>query len=916
MDSSTAKSISTKPSIGTSLMALVRFLEKTEEETDNIKDINDKEEEILICLNQVMDTVRRKGLLQGNSEKANEVINSIATAAKVGNKNSKNNNKRRSHGGSSSNGGTALTSDLMLSALIRITGGNQEKEKSKKYLFNFNIINDVLQIFIVAFQYIHANNNNTVCSDAEYEILIELARPMLNGILRSIERAYDEQKKNSNASMIIIMNGFHAATLIISLFGSKLSRNQKVIPPLTSLAWKTMIVSISDDDYDENEKRMKQSAITFLAAVPLIPKQQTPPATLWADAIIDSIAALYLLLDATVNLNNYNYTKPSVLNTQTAQSFMTNDMKDRLSMWIENMKRTKEEKLSLFISLQSGLSQYLTALLQAEALIGQQKLGNGSVLLTARFPILEMMDILELNIISFPAIIAERLYSKTKKQLRYEIVEGDLFSPFVIRTSLAPKLKSYGLDLFTAMLQALGRSTLLPYANRIMKLTFGSLHTSSSQILRHALDPTEPIRKKKKSSTITNERTKAVELFKTVILLLGSNALVELIADETTTAAELRSKKHTDANKSFMLVIGSLLEILSISANNNNNQEIGDAPASLAALVISTMEAINATLVACEGFLPLRTRMLIDSTIKMCFGIYNTNIRKRSLIFAMSDVKIAFLELLSTCLLTPWNDGAATVLFKDKESRDLIKLFATSDADWNVSTKAKCCLQLFPALDTPRAPPLLHVIRKIKEETTAMDSSSLYPSLANHEEELGEASVIMNQIAMSQEKQLQKEKDYLMQETAPSGSSSNKKRKKTANLAVDDNTQTKEFKMDSNVNKNDNGMQIPSQEEAENFNNLDSMTIDHDIHNSEKQNNVEKNPFAQSTVMEEDTKAVESENTNTTTNSLPQNEETPQKMGKTVLPEGLKQEDNDKDDDENFEIPGIVESVPDCDDSD
>lgn len=107
------------------------------------------------------------------------------------------------------------------------------------------------------------------------------------------------------------------------------------------------------------------------------------------------------------------------------------------------------------------------------------------------------------------------------------------------------------------------------------------------------------------------------------------------------------------------------------------------------------------------------TRSLIDSAIKSC--LEEQVGRSSHIVFSSSPVKTACLKLVSTCVVTPWPDGATTSLL------DLIRDFAqqvASDVDGDVAMQARACLQLIRTMNTPRAPPLLFVTRSSAEKST------------------------------------------------------------------------------------------------------------------------------------------------------------------------------------------------------
>jgi len=538
----------------------------------------------------------------------------------------------------------------------------------------------------------HVLVNQSACSLAEYELLAETSRPLLIAISRAIERTIDYK----SFDQVLLIDCFHVVTLLISLFGTKLSRNQKVLSSLVSLAWNIMSTF--------PERKIQQSACSFLASVPLAGIDKQTPDILWTNGILSGIAAWFLLLEALAPINTKSF---KCLDTKFAKGHLAGEMNHHISAWIDELKkRDSGGRLLLFNLLSAGLGQYLVSLLKSEAVSGPET----NILTTAQFPMTETLDLLEL-IISFPST-AERVFNRTKKQLRFEIVEGGLLSPFDITNGVTNHMKKLGLDLFSALLQSLGRPTLLPFGKRIMKLAYTSLLTSCTLTLRHALDPAEPFpsnrRRKMGLHAPTVNRTKAIEILKMAFCILGSNA----VALSSLSVGTTLKAKTTDADEGVVLVMGCLLEVISFTSIDRKN--LGDV-GTTAVLVVSAISSISEMLLESSGFLPFHTRTLIDSTAKVCCEIYGKG--NVHVLFLMSEVKIAVLDLLTACLTSPWPDGATANLL---EEALLVANRFKLNVDWNVSMKARFCLQLFSTLETPRSPPFLQIHRKLaRSESTS-----------------------------------------------------------------------------------------------------------------------------------------------------------------------------------------------------
>ena len=116
-------------------------------------------------------------------------------------------------------------------------------------------------------------------------------------------------------------------------------------------------------------------------------------------------------------------------------------------------------------------------------------------------------------------------------------------------------------------------------------------------------------------------------------------------------------------------------------------------------------DCLHAVLVSCGGYTTTSIRSLIDSTVATGLSEMDTS---ASGVFSWSSVKIGFLELASSCVTTPWDDGAATSI------TNILAQVARkheSDMDEKVCLAAKAALRLCGATGVPRAPAILYVSR-------------------------------------------------------------------------------------------------------------------------------------------------------------------------------------------------------------
>lgn len=670
-------------SLGQQLLGLVKSVEK--------RGCVKSTEELAVLVNALSERYLRRGLLGGDTEKAAKIMSTGRKAPNHG-------RDKRSGSKTSSNkvqdddddlemdvdsGFATDDITLLLSAIVRITGGNYELSSLKACLaFPQHLVISGFNACIAILQSILSRSKKQeACSLAEYEILAGISRSLLTGVSRTLSGWLDGDRRDQTVPIV----SFRVATLIISLYGMKLSRNPTVLSSLRTLAWK--FISISDEG-------LQKSASDLLAALPLTGMDKNSPSVLWTDSTIEGIAALIVLLETVAPMKN----KSSSLDITRAQGYLSETTTIIVSDWLKRLhnESSPELRLILFTTLTSGLSQYIVSLLEIECLAGQET----PIMSSARFAVVEILDLLE-SMFAFPSV-AENLYYGTKKRLRMEIIEDGLLSPHIIANYAANHIKRNGLSIFNAVLQSLGRSVLLPFGSRIVKLAQSSLQTACSTALRHAIDPNSQIRfdgkRKKWLHTSVEMRANAIECFDAMICTIGSNALVSPSSSGTGS----KRVRTTQAHKGVTLVVGCLLEQLTI----RDSQEDWGSTQECVTLVCATLTAMSSVLSEGGGFLSFSSRSLIDSAIKACLHNYLT--RTTNCVFSSTDAKLAFLQLVSTCVITPWPDGAVTSLVDDVEQATK---FLASDLDMNVASDARKCYQLIHCMKIPRCPPLLIVTR-------------------------------------------------------------------------------------------------------------------------------------------------------------------------------------------------------------
>lgn len=520
-------------SLGHVLLRLVRLAEKSDESCN----------ELATLLQKLSETFLRRGLLGGDDEKADSILASGIKMTNFGSTNKRDKKKNAKSNHTDVDNPEAQTSgacddvNLLLSALVRIAGGNQELSAPRNSMLSQHLIVGGFHVVIAVLQHLLSRPQQDSCALAEFELLGGVARSLLTGVVRTLQAV-------DNAAVAVA--AFRVATLLVTLFGARLSRNQTILSSLRSLAW-TVIVS--------TDESIQREVGAFLAALPLTGLDKSTPSTLWSSGIVDGIAAIFLVLETVVPLKTKALKS---LDAQKAHSYLSDPMKEILTNWTEQLKEevVGANRQSRFTALVSALTFYVVSLFEAQFLIAQES----TVTSAAQLAMDEIMDLLD-SMLSFPSV-AESLFYGTKKRLRFEVVDGGLLSPHEICES-ANHIKHGGLDILASMVQSVGRPVLLPFGKRVVKLAHSALLSACSVPLRHALDPTTSLRtdgkRKKWLHMATELKTKAIQTFGSIICAMGSNALVSPLA----TGA--RRGKTKQADKGVALIVGSLLELQSSS---------------------------------------------------------------------------------------------------------------------------------------------------------------------------------------------------------------------------------------------------------------------------------------------------------------------------------------------------------------
>ena len=671
--------------LGPRLMALVRSGERC-----NHKKVGD-----LHCLlRAMMELFSRKGLLQGNKSKAEKLLASRPQSSGVGGGTSRKKgmgNKARNNGRDdlriinesenlekSGDGTIADSEQLIIAALSRILGGGQDLASPRTLAKGPDLVSIQLAagVCLAISQHVRIFISGSPCALAEYELLATSGKCLLTGFARTMKGLLSSGKTRFNESDEALKLCLTSATSLISLFGNKLARSSPIVECLRSVGWQAIL---------QSNENVQQGAARLLSSLTLTGIDNVAPSDAWSLAFSDGVSAIMMVIKAVAPVN----CKTSQFDLRLSAKTQTT-----IGDWLDQTREKLPDegsKVLHFRTCVNGLVGYIVALLQREFVDSHCRTALNASLI----PMEELLELLE-YLLSYPSA-AESAYYGTKKRLRLETIQDGLLSPYAIATDVANFIKAMGQTIFQVVLDGLGRSPLLQYGRRITSLSHASFQTSCSTALRKAVDPGSAIGLDVKRRRWLHQsvflRTKGVQNARSVIVVLGSNMVVE----SSNSSDARRNRNSNEGGKMILLLAGCVLEQVGWDGTDDDwgtlKERVG--------LATAAMDALTATLNSCGGFLPFKMRSLVDSTALTCLNEYVG--KSSSKVSRWSQAKVAALNFGLTCISIPWQDSAMSALTPvlRETARVLVK-----DSNHGVSALALHCLQLCNLQSTFRAPPL------------------------------------------------------------------------------------------------------------------------------------------------------------------------------------------------------------------
>lgn len=567
---------SSKKKYGQRLLSLVRLIEKKTCD-DNYEESLD---EAVDLLNYLISLYSRRGLLQGEGAKAERILSleKSTTKEKKRSKKGSSNNELQINTGESNNDSTASgvqEESLIFTSIIRILKGtnNDDSSETNTVLSDDQALLAALaaELCLAISQRVNTTTEFNTCTLAEYELMAQSGKPVLAGLVTTMRSIESDIKKytlattkskpkflercltlaflDENKHVAPIISCLKAASSLVNLFGTKLSRSITLISDLRNVAWR--FLTLPNDS-------IQHSAAKLIACIPLAGgTDRKTPSDLWIEATSDAVSMLLKVLHNIAPLN-----KPKKQN----ENKISDHAQNTLQAWMAFVREDIFEESARLISFHRfifGLTRCFQSLLSQDAW-GQN---SHYVLLEIKLDVENALDVVE-SFLSFPISVETVLY-KTKKRLRNEAVDGGLLSPRVLATEVANQIKLLGHEILDYILASLGGPSLLPFARRITRISYASLLTSCSGTVRKVMDPTAAVQldgKKRRWLHLSIPlRRVAVNTLKVVITSFGS--------DRSGTSNGRSSVSRSDGELAAALVVGCLIEEISSKEKDGDFDE-------------------------------------------------------------------------------------------------------------------------------------------------------------------------------------------------------------------------------------------------------------------------------------------------------------------------------------------------------
>ena len=786
-----------KKNLPCQLLGLIRLYEK---KCKGDEDYDETIEETVDLFNHMIAIYSRHGLLQRDSEKAEQILsagNSTTIGGSVDDR--KRGNKRGKKGNKGSNSddlriqqhknGTLLADSsnsqqadeaLVFIAALRLFAAKSSNNETTSESDDMNkydedralLISLAAELCLAISQHIKIGKKSDSCYLAEYELLAQTGKPILTSLVNIMKMVQGDMKLSSHSrknddvlTLLYCEEETHAMVLnstiklacsLISLFGVKLSRSTKLLLDLNAISLE--LLTIDNDS-------VQASAARLLSCLPLAGGvERKTPSEIWSTQVLFTLTALSTAIQVMAPLTGSKANDTSIEDLNSSNE----TTKKFLGRWISFVRRdisNEQFRLRCFYRFCRGLTKLFRYLLLQD---GFDLHHSNASLVDAQLDINATLGVVEL-FVSFP-LASETVYYRTKRRLRDENIDNGLLSPRIVATEIANHIKLMGHELLDCTLCSVGGPALLPYARRIFRITYASILTSSSSPVRKVMDPTSAAqlegKKRRWLHLSITSRTTAIITFGNAICAFGCD-YSSTSRNHSNSSSTNSFVASTDSEKAITLVVGCLVE--QIGRNEMQCANYDDdwgTDLERVELVSASATCLDKAIVACGGFLSMPIRSLIESVVVNALSQMCGDRRPNILLLSWSPAKISFLRLACTCITTPWQDGASSSLV------DLLNITASRlkcDMDYEVSLNANTALKLCDTGNVDRAPALTYITRAVPNNdpndngvdlhATTTDASSLVTNIESARKEAMLARKKMEEMELAKKRKAEERRN-------------------------------------------------------------------------------------------------------------------------------------------------------------
>lgn len=526
---------------GRDLLHLLRRRDKLLKDTDaDPSEAIAVHKEITHLLTSLSTSIQRIGLLSPSTlEKTQSLdsshINSSSATSNEGGKKRKRKGGDRANGNAisasqygiyldsnaeNSNGGSDkvdLEEGRIIMGLCRSLGVGKKREKNEVDILEIGDEPDILGTACQVFTSIcrHAIHGNRMSSSIVNDMIGSITVPLLGGLCDVISKLLLQE-----SSAVPLASALVTASSVISLVQTRCSNSkagEKMLQALRDKAWK-VLNSTADNE-------VTKAAALLLATLPLAGDASTNSlSALWSKYMSEGILLLQFAISDVFPVNE----KDKEGNIKDPE---TDSIRQDHQAWLGSLNGSIDvadndvidaHRRDKFLSRIQALTEYLLVLIKMEG----YSINRECNVLFVNFPLQSMLDASE-TLLSFP-LAAEIKHRSLSSRLRSSPIDGGLISANAA-ISIAASMRCCGHILFEAAVSSC-RGGVYGKARRIIAISMANLQSSVSRSLLSVVVEGRKVDGRKDGILAQLRgsiplRIKSVEMFRTVVMALGSGIM-------------------------------------------------------------------------------------------------------------------------------------------------------------------------------------------------------------------------------------------------------------------------------------------------------------------------------------------------------------------------------------------------------